>query len=433
MVLFRAVREEPQGTAVFRKFGIRVTPTVMMLGPDGSEVDWTVGYDPPAEKFQEKIEKMVAGVDTFKSLSDEYAKNPKDVAVVFKLARKYGDRYDEAKAGQKYREVIALDPQGKAGAYTSEYSKITAPYTEYAEYSLGETSLRSQKPDAGPMTAFLKKYPEGKLLKQAYSSLAGYYRSRGSQEEAAGFFAEFAAKFPNDTDAYRAWLARIVRDKDPLDKGFEMADKLDALRRNTPDNPDPAVNQSVAQLYLLKNDKAKADEVYGKAFMSGQVSNTAFALIDYANFWVRQNANLDSAVEMADTAVKLQPDSSYILQQAAGVYLKTGREEKALLLYGPAHAAGIASDGSALYSYARFWAAQGKNLPDALAASKKTTELFPTTYNMWSTLADIHQKMKNYPEAIKAAEKAAELAEAPAKEAMQKKADQLKAEAQGKK
>ena len=433
MILFRAVRQELKGDAIYKEFGIRATPTVMMLAPDGSEVDWTVGYEPPPEKFQEKIERMVAGVDTFKSLSAAYAKNPKDVAVVFKLARKYSDRYDEAKAAEKYKEVIALDPQGKAGTYTHEYYKITVPYAEYAEYSLADMSLDSQKPDVGPMTAFLKKHPDSKMLKQTYASLAGYYRSRGSKEEAARFFAEFAAKFPNDTDAYRAWLARIVRDQDPLAMGFEIADKLDALRRNSPDNPDPALNQTMAQLYLLKNDKAKAEEVYGKNFISGEVSNTAFSLINYANFWVQQNANLDSAVEMAETAVKLQPDSSFILQQAAGVYLTTGKEEKALVLYGPAYAKKNSSDASALYSYARFWAAQGKNLADALAASKRTTELFPATYDMWSTLADIHQKMKNYPEAIKAAEKAAELAEGPAKEAMQKKVDQLKTEAQGKK
>ena len=51
----------------------------MLFAPDGSEVDWHVGYGPPPEKYQEQVEKSLKGVDTFKSLSDQYAKNPKNL------------------------------------------------------------------------------------------------------------------------------------------------------------------------------------------------------------------------------------------------------------------------------------------------------------------------------------------------------------------
>jgi predicted TPR repeat methyltransferase len=66
---------------------------------------------------------MVDGVETFKALTAAYAKNPKDVATVFKVARKWSERYDEAKAMEKYKEVVALDPNGKAGTYTQEYTQ----------------------------------------------------------------------------------------------------------------------------------------------------------------------------------------------------------------------------------------------------------------------------------------------------------------------
>ena len=108
----------------------------MVLGGDGAEVDWTVGYDPPAETFQATLQKMVDGIDTFKALSAAYAKNPKDTATVFKLARKYGDRYDTKSSVAKYKEVLVLDPQGKAGTYTQDYSKITAPYAEFAAFAV---------------------------------------------------------------------------------------------------------------------------------------------------------------------------------------------------------------------------------------------------------------------------------------------------------
>jgi hypothetical protein len=143
----------------------------MLLDGDGAEVDWSVGYDAPPENFEAALTKMLSGEDTYRALAAAYARNPKDVPTVFRLARKWSERYDETKAAEKYKEVIALDPQGKAGSYTQEYDNITAPYTEYAEFALATSALQmSAKPDLGPVKAFLAKYPQSKLTKRPNSS-----------------------------------------------------------------------------------------------------------------------------------------------------------------------------------------------------------------------------------------------------------------------
>lgn len=402
----------------------------MVLGGDGAEVDWSVGYDPPAEKFQASLQKMVDGVETFKALTAAYAKNPKDVATVFKIARKWSDRYDEAKALEKYKEVVALDPQGKAGTYTQEYTKITVPYTEFADFSIATAKLMEQKPDMAPVRAFITKYPQSKLVKQAYGRMAYYNGYQAPKEEAAKFFAEYAGKYPNDPMVLYSWLSRINRDKEPVDKGIELAAKIEEL---TDFNPEPGINQLLAQIYTLKGDKAKAEELYGKTFMDNQVTSFAFSLVAYANYWLGQDANKESALAMAETALKLEPENSYILQQAANAYAKTGKEAKALELYGPAFAKKNAADPTALYSYAGFWARQGKNLDDALAAAKKSVELMPGAYYLWNTLSLVHEKMKNTAEAITAKEKAIELAPDTAKENFKKDLERIKAGAQEKK
>jgi len=390
-----------------------------------------VGYSPPAEKFQDKLQTILNGTETYKSLSTAYAENPKDVATVFKLARKWGDRYNDAKAAEKYKEVVALDPQGTEGTYTQEYSKITVPYTEFAEFSIATMSLLgSAKPDLAPVKSFLAKYPQTKLAKQAYDRMAYYYSYVAPKEEAAKFFAEYAGKFPSDPMVLFSWLSRIVRDKEPVDKGIELAAKLEEM---TDFNPDPGINQILAQVYTLKGDKAKAEELYGKTFMENQVSSMAYSLVAYANYWLGQDTNKDSALAMAETALKLEPDNSYILQQAASAYAKTGKEDKALALYGPAFAKKNATDPTSLYSYAGFWARQGKNLDDALVAAKKAVELMPGGYYLWNTLSLVYEKTKNYPEAIKAKEKAIELAPDAAKETFKKDLEKLKTGAQEKK
>jgi tetratricopeptide (TPR) repeat protein len=395
----------------------------MTIGGDGADVDWTVGYDPPAETFQATLQKMVDGVDTFKSIGAAYAKNPKDAAVVFKLARKYGDRYDAKKSTEKYKEVLVLDPQGKAGTYTQEYSNITAPYVEFAALAIATNTEPGQKQDMAPIKAFIAKYPKSPLVKGAYSNMGYFYGYQATKEEAGPFFAEYAAKFPADSAVLNQWLTRINKDKGPYDKGVELADKLQELTRS---NPEPNINQTIAQLYILKGDKAKADKVFGKSFMEGQVQSLSYSLIAYANFWMENEGDKENAVAMGETALKLAPDNSYFLGQVAGLYIKNNQDAKALQLYGPAYSRKNITDATMLYVYAGFWARQGKNLDDALVAAKKAVELMPTTYYLYSTLSTVYDKMKNKAEAVKALEKAIELAPDAAKETYKKNLEKLK-------
>jgi tetratricopeptide (TPR) repeat protein len=394
----------------------------MTIGGDGAEVDWVVGYGPPAENFQVRLQKMIDGVDTFKAIAAAYAKDPKDVSTVFKLARKYADRYDTDKANAKYKEVIALDPEGKAGTYTQEYYGITVSYTEFAEFAMATANIYGPKADVAPVKAFLAKYPQSKLAKQTYEGLSNFYGYQATKEEAAAFFAEFAAKYPSDPSALSAWLSRIVRDKGPYDKGKELAEKLKGL---TDFNPEPNINQAIAQLYWDLGEKDKAEKSFGKEFMEGQVQSLAYNLISYANFWTQNDTNLDSALAMVETAMKLEPGNSYFLSTAATTYMKAGKEAKALELYGPAFAKKNEADTEALNSYANFWARQGKNLDDALIAAKKAVDKMPSAYWRWSTLGLVYEKVKNYPEAIKAKQKALDLAPDQVKETFKKDLERL--------
>ena len=50
-VLYRVFIQDPAAEPVFTRYAVMATATVMVLDPDGSEVDWFVGYGPPPEKF----------------------------------------------------------------------------------------------------------------------------------------------------------------------------------------------------------------------------------------------------------------------------------------------------------------------------------------------------------------------------------------------
>jgi len=377
----------------------------MAIGSDGSEVDWHVGYSPPPDNFQEKLEQILKGIDTFKSLSERFAKEPKNAEVVFKLARKYDRRYNEKKALELYQKVIAIDPEGKMG--TTDYNEEKVTYTEYAEFLIGTIKVYSIKSDPEPIRAFMKKHPESKMLKSAYERLSYYYEAQGSKEETAAFYEDYTSRWPEDPNVLSSYLSRIIRDKDNFDKGIELAEKIKDIVKY---NPDPYYMKDFAELYTLKEDKDKAEEVYGETFMDRQVSNLFYNLIDYANFWVEKDANVESAEKMIDLALKLKPDSGYGAQRAAEIYIKLDKLEKALNVFGPEYIKEYVDQPSGLSRYARFWANQGENLESALKAAKKSVEVYPSD-RTWDTVSRVYTKLKNHSEALKAAEKAMEIAD----------------------
>lgn len=414
------------GKEVYKKFNIDLTPTTMVIGSDGSEIDWHSGYTPPPDSMLAKLENSVKNIDTFKSLSDRYTKNPKDVEAVFKLAIKYYDHFQQGKALEKFKEGVALDPNGKSGTYITEFEKARVTYTEYGEYRIALSSSRTgKKRDPQPFKSFIKKYPESELLKKAYQQLS-FAMSGASKEEATKFFEEYTKKFSNDPAVLSSWLAHIVRTKENLDKGVELAEKIHMLTRYKSLSSN---NRTMADLYLLKDDKLMVGEVYGKNFIKNRARIFALDLSRYANYWAGKKKNLESAQDMVELALQIQPDDSGILSQAAGLYIKMNKEDKALKLFGPEYFKKNITDSNNLWSYANFWARQGKNLDSALEAAKKIVDLAPEDYFKWDTLSSVYVKQKNFAEAIKASEKALELADGSMKEYMKKRLDQVKAAA----
>jgi tetratricopeptide (TPR) repeat protein len=366
-----------------------------------------VGYAPPPDTFLARLQKSLQGFDTVRALTERHAKDPDNIEVAFKLALKYDDQYPlRDKAKELFEKVIALDPEGKAGATKVERVKDWVGYTEYAELALAQRTAYGRTPDLAPLRAFIKKYPESPLKREAYIYYNHYFSRAAPKEEAAKFFEEFAAQFPNDPTALSVWISKIVRDKEPIDKGLELAERV---RELTKYNPIPYYTQDYAHLHLLKGNKEMADSLYGKEFFKSQVGSLAGTLVSYAQFWLDQKANLASAQEAVELALKVSPDVSYVRDTAATFYVKTGKLTRALEIYGPAHAKQNTSNGAELYRYAWFWNQQGENLKSALEAAKKSVELEPTHYR-FDILGQIQLKLKDLDGAVKSAEKALALA-----------------------
>ena len=412
-VLYRATRGDLAGESIFTRFGISGTPTVLILDKNGREIDWIRGYSPPADKFMERIQKSLQGVDTYRSLADRQAKDPNNVELTFLLAGKLAEKSGiRGKAKELYQRVIALDPEGKALPSDPQKSLgERAPFAESSEFLLAQAAVLSAQADPAPMWDFVKKHPQSRRLRSGYFALSQYYGNFAGKEDATKFFEEFVAKYPDDPYALDSYVRRIIKDNGPLERGLELSEKIAKLPT---DNPDPFYVEQRAELLWLKGDKAKAEEAFGKEYLDNQRSSFLYLLNSYAEFWSERETDLDQAVGAVDLAIKIEPDNTYFRQTAATVYAKMNKPEKALQVFGPDYLKANLDKPDVLYAYSWYWNREGKNLESALEAIQRMIKIQPgLTYS--DIQAQILLKLKRYDEALKSAETALALARESAK------------------
>ncbi len=363
------------------------TPTVLMLDPDGSEVDWIVGYGPPPEEYQETVDRSLKGIETYQFYSESYANDPENVETVFNLGMKWSRRYQRDKAAEFFGKVLELDPDGSKG--TTEYQGEEVSFAQYADFNLAANALGTRPPDPSPLLTFVEKYPEGVLVRAGYDRLSSYFLRMASQESAAVFFEKYASRYSDDPRVLGAWIQRITRDQGPFDKGVELSQKALSLMA---DSPQPRIVLDIASLYILKGDA-------------------------------------DKAVELAEMAVKNGgAASSSVTSSAASIFLRAEAVDKAVAAYGPEFAKSNWDNAAVLSRYASFWSREpDSNGTSALAAAIRAVDLSSDSYSYWSTLSDVFFSQKRFDDALLAARKALDLAPAGrAKEFVEKKIEQIK-------
>jgi tetratricopeptide (TPR) repeat protein len=296
------------------------------------------------------------------------------------VARKHESRFETDKALPLYKEVLALDPEGKTG--TTEYNGVAVPYVEYADFRIA-LDAGSKAQDPAPYLAFASRRPASALAREAYRSCSFYFLSGKTKDEAFKFFEDGLAKFPGDALLSFYYLQKIARERDNLDRGIALASEMGRYA-SLNDN----FQRLGAQLQMLKGDLDSAEAAYGPDYVDGRLSNAVSALQSYAQFWAGQKTNMDSAIRAMEMAMDLQPDSFYAANSAADFYIRAGLPEKADEVYGPAYAEKYKSDAQALAYYAYFWARQKKH-PESLSAAEAAVRLKPDDSNILQLAAQV--------------------------------------------
>jgi tetratricopeptide (TPR) repeat protein len=223
------------------------------------------------------VVKVFKGEDTFRALSARLGPNPKDIPLLVQLGQKYEGRFQSDKALPLYKEVLALDPEGRAGK--TDYSGVAIPCVEYADFRIAiEAGAKANDP--GPYLDFAARRPSSPLAREAYRSCSFYFLSGKTKDEAFKFFEDALARFPGDTLLTYYYLQRIARERDNLDRGIALAREMGRYASLN----DSAIRLN-AQLQMLKGDFDSAEAAYGPDYVDGRLSSAVSALQSYAQFW----------------------------------------------------------------------------------------------------------------------------------------------------
>lgn len=294
------------------------------------------------------------------------------------VGRKYEDRFQTDKALPLYKEVLALDPEGRAG--TTDYSGVAIPCSDYADFRIA-LDAGAKARDAAPYLDFAARRPASPLARVAYRGCAFYFLTGKTKDEAFKFFEDGLAKFPGDALLTFYYLQRISQERANLDRGIALAREMAQYA---------SLNDTVqllgARLQAVKGDMDSAEAAYGQDYVDGRLSSAVNALMNYAQFWAGQKKNMESAVKAMDLAMNLQPNNFYAPNSAARFYLEAGLPEKADEVYGSAYVEKYKDDAQALAYYAAFWADQKKH-PESLGAAEAAVKLKPDDPNILETAA----------------------------------------------
>lgn len=409
-VQFHAVAGEDAGEALYESYDINATPTVMVLKPDGSEVDRVVGFG-DADEFQEELDEAFRGPDNYVNLLERHGKNPDDFVTAFKLARKYDGMYSPEKAKLSldlYKAILKKPEKAKALSVPRRGSDEKINLYEYTKYSMAGavryTNRRNRGRKPQEYIDFVEEFPSSPLVMSAHRQISSYYMSYASEEEAKAYFSDLLEEYPEEPDLMYYYVNFSLRKKIDLDKGTEVAKKMVDLTYESV----PYYNNLYARILAEKGDTETLEKAYGPSYIGDKLDDLVYDIRTYARFWMERGENLNSALEVTELALANDPENNALKSIAAGIYVKMEMPDQALAVYGPSFVEAHQDKSRDLYSYANFWSETGLNLESALEAAHKAVDLSPQPY-IWNALANVYWKMGNYPDAVKALDEAIDL------------------------
>lgn len=177
-------------TLTAARYHVESYPTILVLKPDGTEIDRVVGYY-RAPEFMGLVEDYLAGRNTLGSLIAAEATQGQDPRFVAHLADRYYEHglYPEAMA--RYERMLPLDPKNQTDLVDDALTSLARLSRKSKDYP-GERKFAQ---------IVLDRFPESDQAKTALLQVADSYKREQSWTHAREKYLDYTKKYPGDEDA----------------------------------------------------------------------------------------------------------------------------------------------------------------------------------------------------------------------------------------
>jgi len=216
VVAVRVDAETEPGRALVARYHVVGYPTMLLIGPDGEEIDRLFGFV-DAEAFIRTVGEYRAGKGTFAALERALAASPKDLELLAKVAQRAAVRGLRERAEVLGDRLFAADPKDQTGLAGATL------------YTLGRyLYLRGAKDPDKAIAAFTRlrvKYPNSKYAGRALTGLATAWHKKGDARKTRALLDAYLATAPEKSGTYNAIAWFSFKQKYDPAFGLAMAEK----------------------------------------------------------------------------------------------------------------------------------------------------------------------------------------------------------------
>lgn len=176
-------------TATAARYRVKSYPTILVLKPDGTEIDRVVGYY-RAPEFMALVEDYLAGRNTLASMIVAESTLGQDPRFVARLADRFFEHGLYPEARSRYERMMPLDPENKTDLVDDALTSLARLSRKDKDYA-GERKYAQ---------TVLDRYPQSDQAKTALLQVADSWKRQESWGRARDIYLDYAKKYPGDED-----------------------------------------------------------------------------------------------------------------------------------------------------------------------------------------------------------------------------------------
>jgi len=230
--------EKGFGEELADQYKVAAYPTLLVIGPDGKEVDRHVGYLDP-EPFIETIKGYTDGIGTQASYLAQLEKDPDNVELLLTVGTKYADAVMPEDAEATLKRAMELDPN-------DEMEKRAEIY-----YNLGFSyySAENYEPAKKWCMKLINEYGDTEWYSYGERRLAYVNHELGNDKEAVAGYYKLVELKPDDASTLNGFAWFCSQRKIGLDLALPVA-----LKAVEVSDRDPGILDTLAEVYYAQGD-----------------------------------------------------------------------------------------------------------------------------------------------------------------------------------